>query len=153
MKKLVIVLMGIALSTSVLAGVKEKKALRDLTSDIETLTKQMQADCGNAGLKSVVVTETSFPANKINIAKRNAEDFFAGISVVCKDKDYKEEIAKLTQLNFSLTDDGSRTGKKDKIYGKIQLKDDKNMDVALHIQYLMSNSTTNLLPQVIKELY
>lgn len=153
MKKLFVIVAGLLLSTSLYAGVKEKKALRDLTSTIETLTNQMKADCGNTELKSVVVEETTFPANRINIAKRNAEDFFAGISVVCKDEDYREEIAKLTQLNFSLTDDGARNGNKTKIYGKIGLTDEKNMVVNLHVQYLMSNNTTDLLPKVIKELY
>lgn len=142
----------LALAVPGYAGVKEKKAIRELEAAVKTGLTEIKTACGNAKLGQKVTVDKKFDAAQIYIASNNLNDFVKGMKKVCEDADYKEEVAKVAKIEFTLTDSGDKTGSKSKIYGQITVKG-KTMKVALHINNSMSNASTNLVPNVIKELY
>jgi hypothetical protein len=152
MKMIIILLLGTLISTSSIAGIKEKKAIRAFTAIATTATEGMKSACANTTLTSKVNIEEKYTADNIGIAKAGLSDFFSAMLEVCKDADYKEEISKIQELHFSLTDSGNKTGKNTKIYGEIKLEAN-SLHISLHIKYSLSNGTSSTIPNVIKELY
>ena len=148
----VICVVVVALAVPGYAGVKEKKATRALEAAAKAGVTEIQAACGNAKLAHKVTVGKKFDASQIHIAEINVGDFVKGMKKVCEDPDYKEEIAKVTKIEFTLTDSKEKTGSKTKLYGGISVKG-KTMKVVLHISNSMGNNDASTVPNVVKELY
>jgi len=152
MKTLPFLILSLFISLNSYAGVKEKKALRAFTEKAQSATEKIKIACGNATLTSEVNIEKKYLATGIYIAELNLADFVAGMLMVCKDADYKEEISKVQKLIFSATDNANKTGKNKKIYGEIKVVGEV-MQIVLHIKYSLSNGQSNLVANAIKDLY
>jgi hypothetical protein len=129
--KLIIGFIALALSTSAFAGVAEKKAKRKLIESTDSNLSSTQKKCGNSAMKVEFDFDKYKAFMKANAAKlgtkhfaysyadRNTFQVLTGISDLCKDADYKEEIGKLKTIkvmpnsnyddqksNFKLSEDG-----------------------------------------------
>jgi len=152
MKILPAAIIGLLIALPSYAGVKEKKAIRAMTADIEIGLAKMKTHCGNKALVLHMDVDKQFSADNIRIARSNAKDFFDGMVSVCKDADYQAEISKIEEFKVTLSNNPTRTGQHEKIYGEITLKDTL-MQVAFHIKYSMSNGEGNKIPRAIQGLY
>lgn len=139
-------------STASFAGVAEKKAERALSDNLEEAVVQIKNDCANAALGKDLKVDEKFTAQDIKIAGENAKDFLKGIIKACEDADYKAEIGKINQINFSLTDNEKSSGSKTKIYGEISVANNA-MNVALHTKRSLANGSSDTVVKAIKELY
>jgi len=109
-KKLCVAAVLVAMAASAQAGVAEKKATVKAVEKIEKAIEKTKAQCGNAHISytvnwvNVLAFEDMEYARKrlISAAGGNAASVFKQLAGICKkDADYKEEIAKLTTVNFT----------------------------------------------------
>lgn len=118
MKKtmLVIATTSLLLSTSVMAGVAEKKAIRAANANIVAQAAKTQSECGNAALEVSVdwdKVDAVIEGNKEALKSDNYKGVWVightgertvaaleAMSTICKDDaDYKEEIVNLIKIS------------------------------------------------------
>ena len=129
--KLIIGFIALVLTSSAFAGVAEKKAKRKLIESTNSNLTSTQKKCGNSQMKVEFDFDKYKAFMKANAEKlgtthfaysyadRNTYQVLTGLSDLCKDADYKEEIGKLRTIkvipnsnyddqksNFKLSDDG-----------------------------------------------
>lgn len=139
-KKLCVAAVLVAMATSAQAGVAEKKATKKAIEKIEKSIEKTKAQCGNVHISytvnwvDVLAFEDLEYARKrlIGAAGGNAAAVFKQLASICKrDEDYKEEIVKLTHVNFSsqLTDNKSAHN------GYSLTQDGQVLDISLVAKY------------------
>ncbi len=108
--------LAVCLSTGAFAGVQHKKAKRGSEEKITKTLPKAIAACGNKELKVEIVWAEydkfiTDPANLKEIGKDKTEwilskagvrakSLLEGLVKLCADKDYKEEVAKLTLIKI-----------------------------------------------------
>ena len=100
----------IALITSVLAlvlagftaqaGVKEKKAQKAAQAAIDDNIKKAAEACGCKGLKATIDFAAYKYYEHLRMSQYRIPEIFSGMVELCKDKDYKEEVAKIKVLKL-----------------------------------------------------
>lgn len=102
-----------SLSFSSYAGIKDNKAKKEVAETLKSAVANVKSACGNASLAGDIdwanwdtYDYTKLSGNKaksevILSTKFLVEALADDIAELCKDADYKAELAKLTKLNFS----------------------------------------------------
>lgn len=107
---------GITLASfSAVAGIADKKTMRESENTITTSAEAVKQACGNPKLAAKIDWSNWEKYDYAKLGKDKAEILgYAGglaksvmdaMTELCKDADYKAEIAKLTSLSFSGKDD------------------------------------------------
>ncbi|MDH5649836.1 MAG: hypothetical protein OEY67_09285 [Gammaproteobacteria bacterium] len=104
-------------STAAIAGIKDKKSMGESEKTIATATADAKKACGNPTLESKIDWSSwdkydykKLGKNKADILRFTgglAKSVLESLADLCKDADYKAEVAKITKLSFSGKDDPS----------------------------------------------
>jgi hypothetical protein len=139
------------MSSYAIAGIKDKKAIKGSEKTIATATANVKAACGNAKLDAKIDWNNweKYDYKKMNTTKQDVLRFTGGLAEsvlnsmakLCKDPDYKAELAKITLLNFD--------GKKDQksMYVAYKLEGNK-LAISLNADGVSSWKNANLLKAV-----
>lgn len=151
MKRLIPVVLTLALCGTAFAGVAEKKAYNKITKGLEAKTPEVKKMCHSAAMKMSVKEDGKYKAAQIRIAGTNIlTDFFAGLKQVCSDKDYRAEVKKVSRITFALTDKRIKGTPK----GIFKLKDGKKtLEVVVSVSSSLSNGISTSVAKGIKKLY
>ena len=153
MKKLVLSVLLVAFSLSAQAGIKDKKAKKAVTTSTNTAIAKVKSACGNASLEAKIdwanwetYDFTKLSGNKakhqvMNSAGVLITDVLGEVATLCKDADYKEELAKITKIAIS--------GKKDQASMYVDFKLDKTtLNMSLNADGFASWKNKDLLKKV-----
>ncbi len=157
MKKLVLpIVLPVALmavSFSAQAGIKDKKAMKTATTMMESAITKVKTSCGNAKLEGKIDWSNwdtyKYEDMSLNRSKdavlTNAgtllEDVIGEMATLCKDADFKAELAKITTINVS--------GKKDQKSMYIGFKlDGTTLNMDLNADTIGSWKNKDLLKKV-----
>ncbi len=101
----------IALSSYAFAGIKDKKAIKGSEAKITTAAASVKTACGNSKLDTKVdwTQWDKYDYKKMSRKKHEILRFTGGLTEsvlssmadLCKDADYKAEVAKITSLKIS----------------------------------------------------
>lgn len=108
-------LLAVLICTPVFAGIKDKKAMKASEDTIATAAETVKSACGNAKLDAKIDWSNWEKYDYKALGKEKdeilsytgelAKSVLESMVELCKDADYKSEIAKITTLNFSGKDD------------------------------------------------
>ena len=117
MKLLILVGAALTLSINVQAGVKEKKAIKKMQEGVTEMLKSTKKSCGNTSIEVKFDLKSykdfySKNEKKMKIkrdeerflygyAKRNTIAVLEALNTICKDPDYKAEVAKVKVINIT----------------------------------------------------
>jgi len=145
------IMISLALSSYSYASIKDKKAMRESEKNISTAIENVKAACGNATLEASVDWSnwSTYDYKEMRSKKSDVIRFTGGLAEsvltemvnLCKDADYKEELAKITNLNFA--------GKEDQESRYVEFKLNENiLEVYLNADGVTSWKTEKLLKAV-----
>ncbi len=153
MKKLVLSILLVAISFAAQAGIKDKKAKNTATETMNAALTKVKSACGNAKLEGKIdwASWDTYKYEKLSGNKpKNEVIQAAGILIdgvmgevadLCKDADYKEELAKITNIAIS--------GKTDQTSNYVEFKlDDTTLSMALNADGYGSWKNKDLLKKV-----
>lgn len=141
----------ISLSSYAIAGIKDKKSMKESEMAISTSATGVKAACGNANLESKVDWSNwdKYDYKKMGSKKSDVLGYTGGLAKsilesmadLCKDADYKGEISKITALNFSGKNDQSE------MYAAFKL-DGNTLNIMLNADGVSSWKNADLLKAV-----
>lgn len=142
-----------ALSFSAQAGIKDKKAMKTATATMTAAMEKAKTSCGNAKLEGKIdwsnwdtykYEDMSMNRSKDAVLTNVGtllEEIIGEIATLCKDADFKEELAKITTIAVS--------GKKDQTSMYIDFKlDGTTLNMALNADTIGSWKNKDLLKKV-----
>jgi len=147
--KILVALVLVTLSINSFAGIKDKKAMRASEGAVTAAIAGVMNACGNAALEAKIDWSAwdSYDYDKLGGDKVKILGYIASLATsvtdematLCKDADYKAEIAKLTTLNFS--------GNKDQSYHYVDIavEKEKTLNVKLNADGVSSWKTADIL--------
>ncbi|VAW65372.1 hypothetical protein MNBD_GAMMA09-2948 [hydrothermal vent metagenome] len=153
MKKIVLSVLLVAISFAAQAGIKDKKAKKAATESMNAALTKVKTACGNAKLEGKIdwANWDTYKYEKLsgNKAKNEViqaagvllEGVLGEVAELCKDADYKEELAKITTIAIS--------GKADQTSSYVEFKLDGNtLGMALNADGYGSWKNKDLLKKV-----
>ncbi len=149
--KIVLGALIISLSSYTFAGIKDKKAMKGSEAKVTTAAAAAKTACGNAKLDAKFdwANWSKYDYKKLGKDKSDIIRFAGGLaeSVIgemanlCKDADYKEELAKITSIKLSGKDDQT------KMYAAFKL-DGTTLNIKLNADGVSSWKNADLLKAV-----
>jgi len=82
------------------AGVKEKKAKKAAQQAIDDNIGKAATACGCKGLKATIDYANYKDYEHLRMSQYRIPEIFDGMALLCKDADYKEEVAKIKSIKF-----------------------------------------------------
>lgn len=133
-------------------GVREKKAIAALEEEFNgNAGEQMRSATGNTALK-LVFDAGEMEATAIErVGKGIVDDVIPAILEVCKDADYKEEVAKINEITFQV-DDGISKPSDFYVNTNLHLEGPK-LRVVVNSTSSPSNGTPDVLKQYFESLF